>query len=312
MVASFRWGPSAPSTQACAATGRVARVGRTDPRPRPFRYDACHERAQPHVARSRVPVPPLPYRDVTCGDLRATDAGRSVHIAGWVHRRRDHGHLIFLDLRDRYGITQVVVDAQESPDAHAVASRVRNEFVLEISGQVARRMAGKENADLETGEIEVRAGSVQILSEALTPPFYVNEPDATTDESLRLKYRYLDIRRRPLLDRLLLRSALVAGDPRRPPPGRLRGDRDADPAEVHARRSPRLHRPEPPPAGQRLRPAAEPAAAQAAADGRGDGPLLPDRALLPRRGSARRPPAGVHPARPGDELRGRAAGHGLR
>jgi aspartyl-tRNA synthetase len=150
-----------------------------------------------------------PYRDVTCGDLRATDAGRSVHIAGWAHRRRDHGHLIFLDLRDRYGITQVVVDAEESPDAHAVASRVRNEFVLEISGQVARRMAGKENAELETGDIEVRAGSVQILSEALTPPFYVNEPDATTDESLRLKYRYLDIRRRPLLDRLLLRSALA-------------------------------------------------------------------------------------------------------
>jgi aspartyl-tRNA synthetase len=150
-----------------------------------------------------------PYRDVTCGDLRATDAGRSVRIAGWAHRRRDHGHLIFLDLRDRYGITQVVVDAEESPDAHAVASRVRNEFVLEISGQVARRMAGKENAELETGDIEVRAGSVQILSEALTPPFYINEPDATTDESLRLKYRYLDIRRRPLLDRLLLRSALA-------------------------------------------------------------------------------------------------------
>jgi aspartyl-tRNA synthetase len=150
-----------------------------------------------------------PYRDVTCGDLRATDAGRSVRIAGWAHRRRDHGHLIFLDLRDRYGITQVVVDAEESPDAHAVASRVRNEFVLEISGQVARRMTGKENGELETGEIEVRAGSVQILSEALTPPFYVNEPDATTDESLRLKYRYLDIRRRPLLDRLLLRSALA-------------------------------------------------------------------------------------------------------
>jgi aspartyl-tRNA synthetase len=153
--------------------------------------------------------PATPHRDVTCGDLRATDAGRSVHIAGWAHRRRDHGHLVFLDLRDRYGITQVVVDADESPDAHAVASRVRNEFVLEISGQVARRMAGKENAELETGDIEVRAGSVQILSEALTPPFYINEPDATTDESLRLKYRYLDIRRRPLLDRLLLRSALT-------------------------------------------------------------------------------------------------------
>ncbi len=150
-----------------------------------------------------------PYRDVTCGELRAGDAGRDVHMAGWVHRRRDHGHLIFLDLRDRYGVSQVVVDADESPTAHGVASKVRNEFVLEITGKVARRVPGKENAELATGEVEVRASSVEILSEAQTPPFYVNEPDATTDESLRLKYRYLDIRRRPLLERLLLRSHLV-------------------------------------------------------------------------------------------------------
>ncbi|MGZ6266371.1 MAG: aspartate--tRNA ligase, partial [Candidatus Limnocylindrales bacterium] len=150
-----------------------------------------------------------PYRDVTCGELRAGDAGRTVAMAGWVHRRRDHGHLIFLDLRDRYGITQVVVDADEAQGAHEVASRVRNEFVVRIEGSIARRLAGKENGELETGEIEVRAGSVEILGEAQTPPFYVNEPDATTDESIRLKYRYLDIRRRPLLDRLLLRSDLV-------------------------------------------------------------------------------------------------------
>jgi len=150
-----------------------------------------------------------PYRDVTCGELRADDAGRTVHMAGWVHRRRDHGHLIFLDLRDRYGITQVVVDAEEAPAAHDVASRVRNEFVVGIEGSIAGRLAGKENAELETGEIEVRASSVEILGEAQTPPFYVNEPDATTDESIRLKYRYLDIRRRPLLERLLLRSDLV-------------------------------------------------------------------------------------------------------
>jgi aspartyl-tRNA synthetase len=130
-------------------------------------------------------------------------------MAGWVHRRRDHGHLIFLDLRDRYGITQVVVDAEEAPAAHDVASRVRNEFVVGIEGSIAGRLAGKENAELETGEIEVRASSVEILGEAQTPPFYVNEPDATTDESIRLKYRYLDIRRRPLLERLLLRSDLV-------------------------------------------------------------------------------------------------------
>jgi aspartyl-tRNA synthetase len=153
--------------------------------------------------------PVTPYRDVTCGELRASDANREVHIAGWVHRRRDHGHLIFLDLRDRYGITQVVVDAEESPAAHSVASKVRNEFVLEIEGQVAARLAGTENARLDTGEIEVRSRRVEILSEAQTPPFYINEPDAPVDESLRLKYRYLDIRRRPLLERLLLRSELV-------------------------------------------------------------------------------------------------------
>jgi aspartyl-tRNA synthetase len=150
-----------------------------------------------------------PFRDVTCGELRVEDAGRTVRVAGWVHRRRDHGHLIFLDVRDRYGITQVVVDADESPAAHEVASRVRNEFVVGIGGAVAQRGAGRENAELPTGGIELRANTVEILTESQTPPFYINDPDAPVDESLRLRYRYLDIRRRPLLDRLLMRSALV-------------------------------------------------------------------------------------------------------
>ena len=150
-----------------------------------------------------------PYRDVTCGELRAGDAGREVRMAGWVHRRRDHGNLIFLDLRDRYGITQVVINEAVTPQAASVAVRVRNEFVLEIRGAVAHRLAGMENAKLATGEIEVQAQSVEILSEAETPPFYINEPDAPVDESLRLKYRYLDIRRRPMLERLMLRSELV-------------------------------------------------------------------------------------------------------
>ena len=150
-----------------------------------------------------------PYRDVTCGELRGDDAGRTVRMAGWVHRRRDLGRLIFLDLRDRFGITQVVADADESPGAHAAASRIRGEFVVEVSGQVARRLAGMANASMDTGAIEVRAGSVEILNEAQTPPFYINEPDAPIEESLRLRYRYLDIRRRAMLDRLLLRSELV-------------------------------------------------------------------------------------------------------
>ena len=162
-----------------------------------------------HIANPDAYGLATPYRDATCGELRADDAGRTVRLAGWVHRRRDHGQLIFLDLRDRYGITQVVVDANESPAAHEAASKARPEFVLGVEGQVARRLAGTENSKLDTGQIEVRGGQVEILSEAETPPFYINEPDAPIEETVRLRYRYLDIRRRPLLERLLLRSDLV-------------------------------------------------------------------------------------------------------
>ena len=150
-----------------------------------------------------------PYRTHTAGQLRASDAGTQARLAGWVHRRRDHGQLIFLDVRDRYGITQVVIDQTESPEAHAVASRVRIEFVVSVSGEVTPRLPGTENPRMPTGEIELRATEVDIMSEAKTPPFYINEPDKPVDESLRLKYRYLDIRRQPMADRLLLRSRLV-------------------------------------------------------------------------------------------------------
>jgi aspartyl-tRNA synthetase len=150
-----------------------------------------------------------PYRSHTAGQLRDGDVGTSATLAGWVHRRRDHGQLIFLDLRDRYGITQVVIDRTDAPDAHATASRVRNEFVVRATGTVAARLPGTENPKLPTGAIELRATDIDILSEAKTPPFYVNEPDAPVDEILRLKYRYLDIRRSPMADRLLLRSRMV-------------------------------------------------------------------------------------------------------
>ncbi len=150
-----------------------------------------------------------PYRTHTCGALRATDAGATARLAGWVHRRRDHGQLIFLDLRDRHGITQVVIDRTDTPEAHDVASRVRNEFVVEVEGEVAPRLAGTENPKLPTGAIELRATGVRILTEAKTPPFYINEPDAPVDEILRLKYRYLDIRRQPMAERLLLRGRMV-------------------------------------------------------------------------------------------------------
>jgi aspartyl-tRNA synthetase len=150
-----------------------------------------------------------PYRSHTCGALRGSDAGGSARLAGWVHRRRDHGPLIFLDLRDRHGLTQVVIDRADAPGAHDVASRVRSEFVVRVAGEVAKRLPGTENPRLPTGEIELRASEIEILSEAKTPPFYINEPDAPVDEILRLKYRYLDIRRTPMAERLLLRSRMV-------------------------------------------------------------------------------------------------------
>ena len=150
-----------------------------------------------------------PYRSHTCGELRATDAGMKARLAGWVHRRRDHGQLIFLDLRDRHGLTQIVIDGADSPAAHDVASRARPEFVLSVAGVVAPRLPGTENAKLPTGAIELQATEVTILAEAKTPPFYINDPDAPVDEILRLKYRYLDVRREPMQRRLLLRSRMV-------------------------------------------------------------------------------------------------------
>ncbi len=158
-----------------------------------------------------MPTPSLatPYRTHTCGELRADDAGSNAKLAGWVHRRRDYGKLIFIDLRDRHGITQVVIDAADAPEAHATASALRSEFVVAFEGEVATRQPGTENAKLATGAVELQARRVSILNESRTPPFYVNDPDATIDESLRLRYRYLDIRRDAMQRRLLLRSRLV-------------------------------------------------------------------------------------------------------
>jgi aspartyl-tRNA synthetase len=150
-----------------------------------------------------------PYRTHSCGELRVADAGLEARLSGWVHRRRDQGGLIFIDLRDRHGITQIVVDKADAPEAHEQASRVRTEFVVTVVGVVAKRLEGTENRRLATGEVEVQATSLEILNEAKTPPFYINEPDAPIDEAVRLKYRYLDLRREPMAQRLLLRSKLV-------------------------------------------------------------------------------------------------------
>jgi len=142
-----------------------------------------------------------------CGDLRAADDGREVALAGWVHRRRDHGGLIFIDLRDSRGIVQVVFPPEESA-ARAVASEARGEYVLRIEGRVQRRRPGTENERLPTGEIEVRASRAEILNTAKTPPFYINE-ESDVDEALRLKYRYLDLRRERMHENIVLRAKVV-------------------------------------------------------------------------------------------------------
>src|SRR5688572_30050303 len=148
------------------------------------------------------------YRSHTCGELRFEDAGTDVTLCGWVNRRRDLGQLIFIDLRDRHGLTQVVIDAAEAPEAHRTATDVRSEFVLRVQGKVTKRLAGTENAKLATGGVEVRATAVNVLATAQTPPFPINEA-AEADEPLRLKYRYLDLRREQLNQRMVKRSLLL-------------------------------------------------------------------------------------------------------
>ena len=129
-----------------------------------------------------------------CGDLRVEQAGEDVVLMGWVNRRRDHGNLIFLDVRDRSGITQVVLDKEKSPAAHTKAEAARPEYVVAVTGNVRRRGAGLENPNMATGGIEVVAAEMLLLNEAKTPPFSPAE-DAIANEEVRLKYRYLDLRR---------------------------------------------------------------------------------------------------------------------
>src|SRR5437016_14121848 len=134
------------------------------------------------------------YRTHTCGDLNKEAIGQQVTLAGWVNRRRDHGGLVFLDIRDRYGITQVTCDPERSAEAHRVASEVRSEYVVQVSGKVVPRLAGTENPHLSTGAIEIAADDIVILNPSRTTPFPITD-SIQVDESLRLTYRYLDLRR---------------------------------------------------------------------------------------------------------------------
>ncbi len=149
------------------------------------------------------------FRTHTCGELNDNFIGQQVTIAGWVNRRRDHGGLIFLDIRDRYGMTQVVCDPERSPEAHRAASELRSEYVVQVTGTVVHRLPGTENPQLSTGTIEIAAQNIVILNPSRTTPFPVNSDATQPDEALRLKYRYLDLRRSRMRDNIILRHRVV-------------------------------------------------------------------------------------------------------
>ena len=149
-----------------------------------------------------------------CGDLRSTDvgstnSGATITLMGWVNRRRDHGNLIFLDLRDRTGITQVVLDKEVSPEAHAKAEAARPEYVVAVTGKLRQRGPGLTNPNMPTGEVELVAHSLLLLNDAKTPPFPIADDAPITNEEIRLKYRYLDLRRPELQRNFELRHKVT-------------------------------------------------------------------------------------------------------
>ena len=243
--------------------------------------------------------------------------GKNVRLSGWIHRKRDHGGLLFIDLRDHYGLTQVLADS-ESP-AFAALEQLRAESVIRIDGDghgARARDREPEPADRRDRGPRPRHGGARAGRRAAA----AGVRRADYPEEIRLKYRYLDLRRETLHRNIVLRSRVIAHPARRDERPGLHRVPDADPDRLLARGRARLPGALAPAPGQVLRAAAGAAAVQAAADGRGLRPLLPDRALLPRRGPARRPLARrVLPARrrdelrhPGRRVRGHRAGHARR
>jgi aspartyl-tRNA synthetase len=148
-----------------------------------------------------------PYRDAWAGELGAARVGERVRVSGWVHRRRDHGGLIFIDLRDRSGLLQLVFHPEDAPEAHALARRLRPEHVLSAEGEIVRREEGKENPRIATGEIELSVRAVDVLAESETPPFAIDE-EGPLDEMLRLRHRMLDLRRDGMRDAMIVRHTV--------------------------------------------------------------------------------------------------------
>jgi len=148
------------------------------------------------------------YRDKGCGEVSETDIGKNLRLCGWVYRRRDHGGLIFVDLRDRSGILQVVFSPEVSKDAHDIAHNIRSEYVISVAGEIRRRPDGTENPSLPTGLIEMYVNDLKILNTSAPLPFSLEEASETS-ESLRLKYRYLDLRRPEMQKNLIIRHKVI-------------------------------------------------------------------------------------------------------
>ena len=149
----------------------------------------------------------MQWRDLRCGEPRPADAGRKMTLAGWAARRRDHGGLIFIDLRDETGVTQLVVNPENAPDAAATAHGVRNEFVLQAAGEIVHRSPETVNAKMPTGEIELQVETLRVLSSSTPLPFQLDEENV--DEALRQKYRWLDLRREHMQRNIRIRGRLV-------------------------------------------------------------------------------------------------------
>ncbi|HET6454155.1 MAG TPA: amino acid--tRNA ligase-related protein, partial [Armatimonadota bacterium] len=147
-------------------------------------------------------------RTKTCGELSVKDIGQEVRLNGWVDRRRDLGGVIFIHLRDRWGVVQVVVDPVSAPEAHDMAESTRSEYVLSVQGKVRQRPEGTENPKLATGDIEIAAEQITILNASKTPPFPISD-EVDVDELIRLKYRYLDLRRPVMQEKLVLRHNVI-------------------------------------------------------------------------------------------------------
>ncbi len=148
------------------------------------------------------------YKDTNCGEPREATVGSQVTVAGWVHRRRDHGNLIFIDLRDRSGLLQVVFNPEYGEKAHDLAGSLRSEWVVQITGKVVSRLPGAENPDLPTGMVELSATDLVVLNRSLTPPFEIVD-DSEVDANTRLKYRFIDLRRPRMQEILKLRHKVT-------------------------------------------------------------------------------------------------------